>query len=283
MPKPANSSIKSIREKFSGMTENFFITLIIVFVFGSSASLAQMTQLKSDPKTSKQQSYDDEFAIYEAEFSKNTQKEIYDPLEKMNRKVFAFNEFLDINIIEPITRFYHNYTPKPVKKSIHNFVTNLSLPISAINSFAQGKVENGLATSSNFLINTTLGIGGLFDVAGNKNMRYELEDFGQTLGYYGVNNGPYLVIPLLGPSTSRDFGGYAFDRSVDPMGFNLLEVGGSEDAINFYFRTGDALLLNLDLREDLLDPIADARKDSFDLYATFRSVYIQQRDLKIKK
>jgi len=113
--------------------------------------------------------------------------------------------------------------------------------------------------------------------------KYENEDFGQTLGSYGVTSGPYLMIPLLGPSTTRDFGGYMFDRAIDPVSFNLLAFGGSPTAIDPWFLAGVAFLYNLDLRESLLDPIADARKDSFDLYATLRSVYVQQRDLKILK
>ena len=91
------------------------------------------------------------------------------------------------------------------------------------------------------------------------------------------------MLPILGPSTSRDFGGNIVDKSVDPTAFNLLKIGGSTDAINIEYRTADATLSALDLREQLLDPIADARKDSFDLYATIRSVYIQQRDQKIKQ
>ncbi|MSP33294.1 MAG: VacJ family lipoprotein [Rickettsiales bacterium] len=258
------------------MPNNHLITLIIAFSFYGTLSFAQIEQ-------NNQQSYDDEFATYEAEFTKNTQKEISDPLEKMNRKIFAFNNTLDIYLIEPVARAYRDYTTKAVRTSLHNFVTNLTLPLSALNSFAQGKVENGLATSSNFLINSTIGIAGLFDVAGNKKIKYEEEDFGQTLGYYGVKNGPYLMLPILGPSTSRDFGGYIIDRSVDPMGFNLLKIGGSTDAISIEYRTADATLIALDLREQLLDPIAEAKKDSFDLYATLRSVYIQQRDQKIKQ
>lgn len=250
------------------------ITLIAIFTFTAQISLA---------KISNNNDYDEEFAAYEAEFSKNTQKEIYDPYEKVNRKIFFVNDALDRYLFEPVARGYHDYIPKPVRKSLHNFTNNLYLPISALNSFAQGKVENGLATTSHFLINSTIGIGGLFNVAEDKNIKYENEDFGQTLGYYGVGSGPYLMIPVLGPSTGRDFGGYIVDKSVDPMGFNFLKFGGSINAIDPWFRTGNAFLYNLDFRESLLDPIADARKDSFDLYATLRSVYIQQRDLKISK
>jgi len=256
------------------MIKNIFLTSTAFLILFCNNSLAETTNKKDD--------FEDDFAIYEAEFSKNNQKEIYDPLEKINRKIFTFNEALDRKIIEPIAYSYRNYTPKIIRASLHNFVTNLSLPISAFNSFAQGKVENGLATSSNFLINSTLGIGGFIDVAGSKNIKYNQEDFGQTLGYYGVKNGAYLVIPILGPSTGRDFGGNIFDRSLDPMSFNIAKVGGSTNSINSNFRSGNAFFSSLDLRESLLDPIADARKESFDLYATFRSVYIQQRDLKIK-
>lgn len=255
------------------MLNSKFALLIIIFNFSAAASFAQ-----SSPNN-----YDDEFATYEAEFSKNTQTEIYDPLEKINRKIFSFNNMVDIYLAEPVARAYRNYTPRVLRNSLHNFVTNLTLPFSALNSFAQGKVENGLATSSNFLINTTIGIGGLFDIAGDKKIKYRDEDFGQTLGYYGIKNGPYLILPLLGPSTGRDFAGSLVDRSVDPTGFNLIKIGGSSNSIKAEYRTAGAALATLDLRERLIDPIADARKDSFDLYATFRSVYVQQRDLKIKQ
>ena len=259
------------------------IILSTIFITSFHSAAAQDLKPKSLKQQAKKYQYEDEFASYEAEFSKSSQKTIYDPLEKMNRKIFAFNEAVDIYFIEPVTKGYRYITPKPVRKCIHNFVTNLTLPISTFNSFAQGKLDNGLATFSNFLINSTLGIGGLFDVAGNKNIRYEDEDFGQTLGHYGMDTGPFLMIPLLGPSSGRDFGGYAFDRTIDPVGFNQLRFGGEVDSINAYYRFTDGVVYNLDLRESLLDPIDDARKDSFDLYATLRSVYVQQRDAKILK
>ncbi len=252
------------------------INLITLIVF--SLSLANFSYAKSS-----QDDFDDEFDAYEAEFSKNNQKEIYDPFEKINRKIFAFNNTLDIYLIEPLAKVYRDYTPKIIRKSLHNFTNNLTLPFSALNSFAQGKTENALATSSNFLINSTVGVLGFVDVAGDKNIRYEREDLGQTLGHYGVGAGPYLMIPILGPSTGRDFSGFAVEKAVDPLSFNALEFGGSHDAINLNFILLNGFVYNLDLRESLIDPIDEVRKDSFDLYATFRSVYIQQRDLKIKK
>ncbi len=243
----------------------------------------QISQVLAQDLTYNSQAYDDEFSAFENEFESKKTNEIYDPLEKINRKIFAFNEFFDINLIEPITKIYHNYIPNPIRKSLKNFTTNLSSPLSAFNSFAQGKFNNGLATSSNFLINSTIGVLGLFDVASKKGIYYEKEDFGQTLGHYGASSGPYLILPILGPSNLRDLSGLATDMAVSPLAFNSFKLGGSTDSIETGAKLSNSLVYNLDYRESLLDPIDDLRKDSFDLYATFRSVYNQQRQSKIQK
>lgn len=224
----------------------------------------------------------DEFAEYEKEFS-TSEEEVYDPFEKVNRKIFVFNDFIDRNVLTPVARAYGNYVPKVLRKSIHNFTNNLTLPISTLNSFAQGKVDNGLATFSNFLINTTLGVGGIFDVAGNKNITYEEEDFGQTFGHYGAKSGPYLMLPLIGPSNLRDVTGSGFSTAVDPMGFNLFQVGGSRNYVSAELRISNTLFSSVDKRESLLKVTDDLRKESFDLYATVRSLYIQTRTTKISK
>ncbi len=257
----------------------FFIAFTIILSFGSFC-YAQTIDPTSN--TNNNQDYDDEFAAFESEFGKS-QDLIYDPFESVNRKIYSFNDVIDRYAMEPIAQAYRNYIPRSMRKSVRNFTTNLSLPISTINSFAQGKLNNGLATFSNFLINSTLGIGGLFDVAGNKNITYNPEDFGQTLGHYGLNSGPYLVLPILGPSSGRDFAGYAVDRSTDPMGFNVWQIGGSTNAIDIDIRTSVALTDAIDLREALLDTVDGLRKDSFDLYAAMRSSYLQHRQAKINK
>ncbi len=257
------------------MTRIFLITLLF-FNFFITESFAQKVNYNSSE-------YDDEFEQYDKEFGQKNQVEIYDPLEKVNRKIFAFNETLDIHLIEPIARAYHNYVHDRIRLSLRNFTINLTLPLSGINSLAQGKVDNALATFSNFLINSTIGAAGLFDIASYKNIYYEREDFGQTLGNYGLNNGPYLVLPLFGPSNARDFTGLAMTWAIDPTSFNTLKIGGSSDAIDVEYRYANSIILNLGTREALLTTVDDLRRDSFDLYATYRSLYTQQRDTLIQR
>ena len=226
----------------------------------------------------KEENYKDEFEDYENE----NLSEIYDPLEKINRKIFTFNDYLDLYLIEHLANFYRQSVPKPARNSVRNFLTNLSAPISSVNSFLQGKVDNGLSTFSSFLINSTIGVGGLFDVASQKGIRYKSEDFGQTLGNYGVGSGAYLVIPIFGPNSTRDFGGFLVDKSVSPLDFNLLKIGGSENLVEANYRIGLAVIGGVDKRESLIDILNSIRKESFDPYATIRSAYLQKRLTDIK-
>ncbi len=221
---------------------------------------------------------EEEFESYET----TTEEEIYDPLEKYNRKIYSFNDTFDRYFLEHVAKFYREGVPKPARISIRNFLNNISLPVSAVNSLLQGNVNNGLATFSNFLINSTIGLGGIFDIAGEKNIRYKPEDLGQTLGHYGMGSGAYFVIPFFGPSSIRDFSGWSVDKAVNPLGFNLFEIGGSRDAINSDTRLGLSIASGIDSRESLLDIIDDIRKDSFDPYATVRSAYLQKRAAEIK-
>lgn len=221
---------------------------------------------------------EDDFESYET----SEKSEIYDPFEKTNRKIYAFNDYLDKYLIRNVAVFYHQNVPQPARSSIHNFLNNLSLPISAFNSLLQGKTDNSLATFSHFLINSTVGIGGLFNVASEKGIRYKNEDFGQTLGHYGIGSGAYLVLPILGPSSLRDFGGYAVDKSIGPLDFNVLEFGGEEDSIEAGYRIAITAMSGVDRRESLLDILDDIRRESFDPYATIRSAYLQKRLTDIK-
>lgn len=203
---------------------------------------------------------------------------IYDPLEVVNRPIFGFNEFVDKNVLLPVVRKYHDFTPDSVRKSVHNFVTNTFTPFSIVNSLIQGNGTNAMASFSSFLINSTLGVGGLFDVAGERQIKYHYEDLGQTLGHYGVGSGPYLVIPFLGPSDLRDFGGFVAERAVDPLSFNLLEAGGQKEFVTTATSISLATVSAIDLREGLIETVDNVRKDSFDVYATIRSAYLQRRE-----
>ena len=221
---------------------------------------------------------DEDFDFYESD----TSAEIYDPLEKINRKIYVFNDTLDRYFLEHVALFYRNEVPDVARISIHNFLNNLTLPLSVVNSLMQGKLDNGLATFSNFLINSTLGIGGLIDVAGNKNIQYQSEDFGQTLGYYGMGSGAYLMIPFFGPSSTRDLSGMAFDSALDPLKFNLFKIAHNQDFINDELRFIITGMTAIDNRERLIDVLNSIKKESFDPYATIRSAYLQKRESDIK-
>jgi phospholipid-binding lipoprotein MlaA len=254
----------------------FFTTILLISFAHGQAFAEDIKQLN----IATYQSFEDEddFDTYET----TSISEIKDPLEKYNRKIFVFNDTFDRYFLEHLAKAYREKLPKPIRNMVRNFLTNLSLPVSTVNSILQGKTENSLATFSHFLINSTVGIGGLFDVAGEKNIRYNHEDFGQTLGHYGVDSGIYIMIPFLGPSSTRDLGGLVVDKSINPVEFNLLEIGGETDLIGADYRFAIAAASGVDKRESLLDIIEDVRNDSFDFYATLRSAYIQKRNSEIK-
>ena len=241
--------------------------IFIIFLFSCSSFAASNFE-------------EDEFETFESSIS--PLEEIYDPLEKANRKIFAFNEVADKYAIEPAARGYRKAIPKPVRESIHNFLNNLSLPFSALNSFAQGKVSNGLATFSNFLINSTVGIGGLFDVARKKGVYFKPEDFGQTFAHYGAGPGPYLMLPLLGPSNFRDASGLTVNTIISPIGFNIFQLGDQKSIMHDEYLFTIVGLTAIDSREGLIEVVEDIRNDSFDPYSTIRSAYLQKRTNEIK-
>ncbi|MDX8410794.1 MAG: VacJ family lipoprotein [Mariprofundaceae bacterium] len=136
--------------------------------------------------------------------SSGANDESYDPLEKANRGIYKFNDVLDKVLVEPLSTGYVKITPKPVRTSVSNFFDNASYPGTILSDFLQGKGKQGASDTGRFLVNGTLGVAGLFDVATSMGMEEHDEDFGQTLGVWGANQGAYLVLPLLGPNTVRD-------------------------------------------------------------------------------
>ena len=245
---------------------------LVILLFGCVLQNQALANNKPD-----QFNFDDSYEGEEIAGNNNIQP-IYDPFENFNRKVFAFNEALDKNIALPAVKSYRRFVPKILRDSVHNFVNNIEAPFSVINSLLQGDGTNSMASFSSFLINTTLGVGGLFDVAGNKKITYKEEDLGQTLGKYGSKPGPYLVIPLLGPSDVRDLSGYAVEKLVSPLSFNSLDIGGTQDWISNEESITLSALKGVDTREGLIEIVDDIRKNSFDIYATMRSAYLQRRN-----
>ncbi|MFT6220237.1 MAG: phospholipid-binding lipoprotein MlaA [Myxococcota bacterium] len=245
----------------------YLCLLSILLILNTSPASSQDVDLQFN--------FDDE---YQGEASAGKEDGlIYDPFEKVNRKIFSFNEVLDKKIAVPIIKKYIQYIPSQIRESIHNFTNNISTPFSVINSLLQGEGENAMASFSSFLINTTVGIGGIFDMAKNKKIQYNQEDFGQTFGKYGVGSGPYLVIPFLGPSNVRDLSGFATKQLINPLSFNALKLGGSKDLVNDNFFTYLSVSKIIDTRVRLIDIVDDVRKNSFDVYATMRSAFLQRR------
>jgi phospholipid-binding lipoprotein MlaA len=197
-----------------------------------------------------------------------------DPAEGMNRAVFKFNEVVDNIILKPVATGYRAVVPKPGRKMVHNFLTNMESPVVLVSSLAQGDVHHAFVTFWRFVLNTTFGVGGLFDFASEntKDLVYRDEDLGQALGKWGAGPGPYLVLPIIGPSSGRDAVGLVLDVFADPFTYAL-----EDDEI--YIRYG---LTTVDARERRLDIIDDIYRTSIDPYATIRSAYLQRRQADVE-
>ena len=198
-------------------------------------------------------------------FNLSVNAEEIDPFEETNRSIYEFNESLDSNVLEPVSRAYKNNMPEAAQKGIGNFLDNLGDVSTLANQILQFKPIESAETLARILVNTTIGLGGLFDVASDMGLITEDEDFGQTMAVWGVEQGPYVVLPLLGPSTVRDgIGTYVDLTSPANMVDEIDEVGVS--VINV-----------VDKRVDLL-PITDILDQSDDPYITMRSSYLQKRN-----
>jgi phospholipid-binding lipoprotein MlaA len=197
-----------------------------------------------------------------------------DPYENTNRKVYKFNRGLDRYALRPAATVYRAVIPKPARTGVTNVFNNIDEPVSFINAVLQGKVKRAFRTVDRFLLNTTLGVGGLADVATKLGRPEQPEDFGQTLAVWGVKSGPYLMLPLLGPSTLRDLGGFGVDFATDPVTYARNAALNP----NFVETAGQFALETIDLRSKLMDAGADGvLKSSLDEYATVRSAFLQQR------
>ncbi len=200
-----------------------------------------------------------------------------DPLEPLNRFIFGFNEALRIVFARPASRLYNGYVPQVVRDSIGNFIDNLNTPITLANDILQGEPMRAWQTTERMVINSTIGLAGLFDVAESwLEIPAHEEDFGQTMGVWGVGEGFYFVIPLLGPSNPRDTLGIHFaDGYLDPVGMWLSNTNQDELA---HLRTG---LSTLDQFAGVNDQLDDIKKTTIDFYAAIRSMYRQKRKSEI--
>jgi len=193
-----------------------------------------------------------------------------DPFEDMNRKIYAFNDTVDDYTLKPLARGYQRVTPRPLERGVSNFFANLLYPTTIVNQFLQLKPLEGSRDLARFVINSTLGVAGFVDVATRLDLPKDHEDFGQTLGYWGVGQGVYLMLPVLGPSTGRGAVGRVADAFTNPINY----VG--DDAIRYSLYA--AYLLNL--RASLL-PFESTLNNAFDEYLFVRTSYLQNRQEKV--
>ena len=213
--------------------------------------------------------------------NKNGYVEVGDCFEKVNRGIFGFNQILDKVIFKPLAKGYRMF-PQPIRSGTSNALTNLSNVVTIPNNFLQGQFKEAGVNSARFVINSTLGIGGLFDVASYYGLKKrDKEDYGQTLGVWGTEPGCYFVLPVLGPTTVRDSVGSLINLSGGNAWYNVTVVNDTQ-----YFSEADyyvsRLMDGIDFRAKNLESFDSLENSSVDLYASVRSLYLQDRYRKVK-
>ena len=191
-----------------------------------------------------------------------------DPLEPMNRSIFDFNMTADKYVIRPAAEAYRDYVPGPIRTGIRNVLDNLKQPVVFANHVLQGDPTRASTTLARFVLNSFMGIGGIFDVATDQGYPRQQGDFGQTLFVWGANEGPYLMLPLLGPSNPRDGVGRGVDSFIDPWGYV---------ADSTVFGLSRLIVDGVDERSKYIEELDNIERTSLDFYATIRSLARQRR------
>lgn len=194
-----------------------------------------------------------------------------DPIEPFNREVFKVNDAVDRTVLRPVAQVYADYVPSPIRTAIDNAFSNVSDVYSAVNNLLQGKPTRAAEDTMRVAINSVLGIGGLIDIATPAGLPKYKEDFGQTLGVWGVPAGPYLVLPLFGPSTVRDTAGMLVDRQIDPSAYI--------DPV--WLRNSLFGVRVVNTRASLLGATGLIEMAALDKYAFLRDAYLQRREYQI--
>ena len=215
----------------------------------------------------------------ENNISKNI-KPVKDCFERLNRATFSLNQGLDKAIIKPIAKAYR-FLPSPVRTGTGNVLDNLSALVTIPNNILQGEFKKAGINTGRFVVNTTIGIAGIFDIAKKIGFSdYEREDYGQTLGAMGIGPGCYLVLPVLGPSTVRDTAGSFMNALGGDPYYNISTNGNNEYLTTSQYMT-TKILSGINFRSQNIDSLDNLEKNSIDFYASVRSLYLQDRKQKI--
>jgi len=204
-------------------------------------------------------------------------QEANDPAEPTNRVLYGVNEGLDAGLVRPAMRAYRAVLPQPVRNGVHNVLSNLHSPVQLGNDMLEGKPRRAGDTLMRFLINTTVGVVGIFDVATDWGYPDHAADFGLTLALWGVPEGPYVFLPLIGPSSVRDTFGYGIDVAGDP----LIWMGQGTDVV--VLRWSRVGIRGIDTRERLDGSIEAIKNNALDPYVAFRSAYRQHRQAQVEE
>lgn len=203
-------------------------------------------------------------------------EEFNDPLEEINRSIFGFNQAVDQAVLVPAAKTYRTVVPPPMQQSVHDFLQNLNNPVIFANDVLQGQLGLAGETLARTAINTTVGVGGMFDVAKIMGIPHHSNDMGITFATYGVAEGPYIMVPVLGPSNPRDIVGSVVDGMLDPADYFAGEH-------NLYYAVlARRVTSGIDVRSRNIESLADIEKTSLDYYATIRSLHRQRRAAQIR-
>lgn len=199
-----------------------------------------------------------------------------DPYEATNREMFALNQKLDKAVALPVAKFYVRAVPEPARDGVHNFLTNLNSPVVFANDVLQGEPERAGQTFGRFAFNSTIGLGGLIDVASKMGIPGHDTDFGITLGIWGFDEGPFLMLPLLGPAPPRDLVGKVVDIFLDPLTYVSFRS-------KIYYDIGLGTMGLIDLRAQNIETLESIERTSVDYYATTRNLYLQYRKAAVNR
>ena len=214
---------------------------------------------------------------YEGDRNPPESLEEIDPIEPVNRWIFEFNEFFDMIAFNPIGFVYRTILPEVLRIRIGYVLRNISEPIVFVNNILQGNLEDARVTFTRFVLNTTIGLGGILDVSTSLDFPYKREDFGLTLASWGISSGPYIMLPILGPSTLRDTCGRIGDYVFDPLNWWAF----FDDRA--YYSYGRTAIQIIDAKADSHQIMEELKKGTLDYYATIRAWYIERRKALIQK
>ena len=263
--------------------KNTILIILIAFIFNACSSKEPVNNIINKTNVEVTVAQDDLDEDFEDEFGDET-IEVFDPLSGYNRIMTSFNDVIYVNVFNPVASGYASIMPKTGRVGIANFFDNLLFPVRFTNNLLQLKFHNSLEELGRFLINTTFGLGGFMDPAKTElGWKQHNEDFGQTLGFYGVGDAVHIVLPLLGPSNLRDMFGLAADFYIDPTSSTGASDIGYKIPQNMIQSTSISMASRVNSLSLQLGQYEALKKDALDLYPYLRDVYNQVRKKQIEE